>query len=176
LGLLVSRSDTETILNLYLEKGKECVHDLKGMFAFAICDLRNNDPHLFLARDHFGVKPLYYCHQGRKFAFASEIKALLELPDCPRELDFESLHQYLTFLWVPDPRTMFKGIFKLPAGHSAVFRKGNLEITRYWDLVFPKAGHHFSISEEDAAREVRERFTKTVKRQMISDVPVGAVL
>jgi asparagine synthase (glutamine-hydrolysing) len=171
-----SRSDTETILNLYLDKGKKCVHDLNGMFAFAICDLRHNDPHLFLARDHFGIKPLYYCHQGRKFAFASEVKALLVLPDCPRELDFDALHQYLTFLWVPDPRTMFKGIFKLPAGHSAVFRKGILEITRYWDLSFPKAGHRFSITEEDAAKEVRNRFTKAVKRQMISDVPVGAFL
>jgi len=171
-----SRSDTETILNLYLERGKECVHDLSGMFAFAICDLRNDDPHLFLARDHFGIKPLYYCHRGRKFAFASEIKSLLELPDCPRELDFEALHQYLTFLWVPDPRTMFKGIFKLPAGHSAIFRKGNFEITRYWDLSFPKAGHRFSITEDDAALEVRDRFTKAVKRQMISDVPVGAFL
>jgi asparagine synthase (glutamine-hydrolysing) len=171
-----SRSDTETILNLYLEHGRECVHRLNGMFAFAICDLRDAEPSLFLARDHFGIKPIYYCHQGRRLAFASEVKALLELPDCPREPDFEALHQYLTFLWVPDPRTLFKGIWKLPAGHSAVFRKGDLAITRYWDLTFPGAGHRFSISEEDATLEVRHRFTKAVRRQMISDVPVGAFL
>ena len=171
-----SRSDTEMLLNLYLEKGRECVHRLNGMFAFAICDLRGGDPLLFLARDHFGIKPLYYCRQGRRLAFASEVKALLELPDCPRDLDYEALHQYLTFLWVPDPRTIFKEILKLPAGHFATFRKGKLEITRYWDLSFPEEGHRYSMTEEDATREVRDRFTKAVKSQMISDVPIGAFL
>lgn len=171
-----SRSDTETLLNLYLDKGRECVHRLNGMFAFAICDFRGGDPLLYLARDHFGIKPLYYCLQGRKLAFASEAKALLELPGCPRELDFEALHQYLTFLWVPDPQTIFKDIVKLPAGHTAIFKKGNLEISRYWDLSFPRADHRFSMTEEDTTREVRNRFAKAVKNQMISDVPIGAFL
>jgi asparagine synthase (glutamine-hydrolysing) len=171
-----SRSDTEAVLNLYLEEGENCVRRLNGMFAFAICDFREGAPVLFIARDHFGIKPLYYCNKGARFAFASEAKALFELPGCPRELDVEALHQYLTFLWVPDPRTIFKEIFKLPAGHSATFRKGNLEITRYWDISFPEAGHRYSMTEEDATREVSDRFLKAVKSQMISDVPIGAFL
>ena len=105
-----SRSDTEVVLNLYIEEGVECVHRLNGMFAFGICDLRDVAPLLFLARDHFGIKPLYYCHRGRSLAFASEVKALLEFPDCPREPDFEALHQYLTFLWVLDMLTIWRGL------------------------------------------------------------------
>src|SRR2546425_369507 len=120
-----SDTDTEVIVHLYEEVGEECVNRLNGMFAFAICDLRSGTPKLFLARDHFGVKPFYYFHRGERFAFASEIKALLEVPGIEAELDPESLHQYLTFLWVPDPRTMFREIHKLPAGHCATFREGH---------------------------------------------------
>ncbi len=109
-----SNTDTEIIIHLYEEEGPDCVNRLNGMFAFAICDLRSGTPELFLARDHFGVKPMYYTQRGRKLAFASEIKALLEVPGIDPELDLQSLHQYLTFLWVPDPKTMFRGIFKLP--------------------------------------------------------------
>jgi asparagine synthase (glutamine-hydrolysing) len=116
-----SDTDTEVILHLYEEEGRSCVDRLNGMFAFAICDLRSPAPSVFLARDHFGVKPLYYWQQGRRLAFASEVKALFEVPDIRPELDFESLHQYLTFLWVPEPKTMFRGIQKLPAGHYATF-------------------------------------------------------
>jgi len=118
----VSESDTEVVLHLYEAEGPDCVKRLNGMFAFAICDLRSSRPALFMARDHFGVKPFYYAHHGNRFAFASEIKALLQVPGIEAELDPESLHQYLTFLWVPDPATMFRGILKLPAGHYAVFR------------------------------------------------------
>src|SRR6202140_20838 len=100
------------------------------MFAFAICDLRSATPTLFVARDHFGVKPFYYFHDGQRFAFASEIKALLQIPEIEAELDPESLHQYLTFLWVPDPKTMFRGIHKLPAGHHPTAREGQLRITK----------------------------------------------
>src|SRR5205807_6532807 len=117
-----SHTDTEVIVHLYEEEGADCVKRLNGMFAFAICDLRSGTPTLFMARDHFGVKPFYYAHNGRRFAFASEIKALLQVPGIEVEIDPKSLHQYLTFLWVPDPRTMFRGIHKLPAGHSATFR------------------------------------------------------
>ena len=118
-----SNTDTEVVIHLYEEEGVDCVKRLNGMFAFAICDLRSTVPTLFLARDHFGVKPFYYFHRGNRLAFASEIKALLEVQDIEPELDAESLHQYLTFLWVPDPKTMFRGIHKLPAGHYATFQK-----------------------------------------------------
>jgi asparagine synthase (glutamine-hydrolysing) len=172
----VSNTDTEVILHLYQEEGPDCVRRLNGMFAFAICDLRSGTPTLFLARDHFGIKPFYYAHQGTKFAFASEIKALLQVPGIEAEMDHEALHQYFTFLWVPDPNTMFRGIRKLPAGHSAIFRDGELVISKYWDLTFPRAGYAYSRSEADLADEIRERFRCSVKSQMISDVPIGAFL
>jgi asparagine synthase (glutamine-hydrolysing) len=134
----VSETDTEVVLHLYEEVGPECVKRLNGMFAFSLCDMRSATPTLLLARDHFGVKPLYYWYRGRQMAFASEIKALLEVPGIAAELDPESLHQYLTFLWVPDPKTMFRDIVKLPAGHYAVLKSGELSVTRYWDLSFPR--------------------------------------
>jgi asparagine synthase (glutamine-hydrolysing) len=171
-----SNTDTEVIIHLYEQEGADCVHRLKGMFAFAICDLRSRTPELFLARDHFGVKPLYYSHRGRKLAFASEVKALLHVPEIDAQLDLESLHQYLTFLWVPDPKTMFRGIHKLPAGHCATFRNGELKIHQYWDLTFPRAGAPYPRSEADLADEVRERFRQSVEQQMVSDVPIGAFL
>jgi asparagine synthase (glutamine-hydrolysing) len=171
-----SNTDTEVVLHLYEQEGAECVHKLKGMFAFAICDLRSGRPELFLARDHFGVKPFYYAHDGRKLAFASEVKALLHVPHIEAELDLESLHQYLTFLWVPEPKTMFRGIHKLPAGHCATFRDGELKIRQYWDLRFPRADASYSRSEADLADELRERFRQSVEAQMVSDVPIGAFL
>src|SRR5438876_9840399 len=171
-----SETDTEVIIHLYEEEGEECVNRLNGMFAFAICDLRSGTPKLFLARDHFGVKPFYYVHQGRGFAFASEIKALLEVPEVEAQLDPQSLHQYLTFLWVPDPQTMFRGIYKLPAGHYAILREGRLNITQYWDLTFPPADATYSRGEKELAEEIRQRFRHSVEGQMVSDVPVGAFL
>ena len=171
-----SHTDTEVIVHLYEEEGPECVKRLKGMFAFAICDLRSGAPTLFMARDHFGIKPFYYFHQGKRFGFASEIKGLLQIPELEAELDPQSLHQYLTFLWVPDPKTMFRRIMKLPAGHYAILRNGELKIQQYWDLTFPSANHRYTRSEDDLAEEVRERFRKSVEAEMVSDVPIGAFL
>jgi asparagine synthase (glutamine-hydrolysing) len=171
-----SNTDTEVLIHLYEQEGADCLQRLQGMFAFAICDLRSGQPVLFLARDHFGVKPLYYAQRGRKLAFASEVKALLHAPEIAAEIDLESLHQFLTFLWVPDPKTMFKGIFKLPAGHYATFRDGELKIRQYWDLTFPPADANYPRSESDLAHEVRDRFRHSVEQQMVSDVPIGAFL
>lgn len=171
-----SHTDTEVILHLYEQEGPDCVKRLNGMFAFAICDLRGRSPLLFIARDHFGVKPFYYFQAGKRFAFASEIKALLQVPEIEAELDSESLHQYLTFLWVPDPRTMFRRILKLPAGHYATLCDGELKLRQYWDLTFPPATQTCTRSEDDLAAEVRERFRQSVEAQMVSDVPIGAFL
>src|SRR5271157_5021188 len=171
-----SHTDTEVLLHLYEQEGPDCVKRLNGMFAFAICDLRSPTPTLFMARDHFGVKPFYYFHDGQRFAFASEIKALLQIPEIEAELDPASLHQYLTFLWVPDPKTMFRRILKVPAGHYATLRKGELTLTQYWDLTFPAAHQAYTRSEDDLAEEVRERFRHSVEAQMVSDVPIGAFL
>ena len=173
---LASHTDTEVIVHLFEEEGPECVKRLNGMFAFAICDLRSGSPTLFMARDHFGIKPFYYFHQGKRFGFASEIKGLLQIPELEAELDPQSLHQYLTFLWVPDPKTMFRHIMKLPAGHYAVWRNGELRIQQYWDLTFPATNHQYTRPEAELAEEVRERFRKSVEAQMVSDVPIGAFL
>ncbi len=174
-----SHTDTEAIVHLYEEYGVECLDRLDGMFALAICDLRGSafaSPSIFLARDHFGVKPLYYCAIGNKLAFASEIKALLEVPGIEARMSMDALDKYLTFLWVPDPLTMFEGIYKLPAGHYATWQGGQFKIQQYWDLKFPTSGHRFDRKEEDLATEIRERFCSSVQRQMVSDVPIGAFL
>jgi asparagine synthase (glutamine-hydrolysing) len=171
-----SHTDTEVILRLYEQEGADCVKRLNGMFAFAICDLRSSTPTLFMARDHFGVKPFYYFHSRDRFAFASEIKALLQVPGIEAELDPESLHQYLTFLWVPDPKTMFRRILKLPAGYYAILRNSELKLTQYWDLTFPAADETYARSEDDLAEEIRERLRRSVEAQMVSDVPIGAFL
>ncbi len=175
-----SHTDTEAIIHLYEEYGpdrfKDCLNRLQGMFALAICDLRPASPKLFLARDHFGVKPLYYSERRGKLAFASEIKALLEVPGIEARMDMEALDQYLAFLWVPDPLTMFEGIRKLPAGHYARWQGGEFTIQQYWDLTFPPIDQVFEKTEADLAHEIRERFCASVERQMVSDVPIGAFL
>jgi asparagine synthase (glutamine-hydrolysing) len=171
-----SETDTEVVIHLYEQEGPDCVRRFNGMFAFAICDLRSATPTLFLARDHFGIKPFYFWQTGPRFAFASEVKALLRVPGIETEIDPVALHQYLTFLWVPEPNTIFRGISKLPAGHYALFRDGQLEVTRYWDLTFPPAENRFSRSEADLVEEVRERFRRSIESQMVSDVPIGAFL
>lgn len=180
-----SHTDTEVVLHLYEEYGpdrfKDCLNRLHGMFALAICDLRGSAPKLFLARDHFGIKPLYYWERGGKLAFASEVKGLLEVPGIDASMSMQALDQYLAFLWVPDPMTMFEGIRKLPAGHYATWRGGEFKIEQYWDLTFPPADHRweencFARTEADLADEIRERFCASVDRQMVSDVPIGAFL
>ncbi len=171
-----SHTDTEAVVHLYEEYGVDCLNRLNGMFAFAICDLRGSAPKLFLARDHFGVKPLYYCERDGKLAFASEVKALLEVPGIEARIDREALDQYLTFLWVPDPMTMFEGIRKLPAAHYAIWQGGNFEIKQYWDLTFPAVGQRFESRQDALAQEIRERFCVSVEQQMVSDVPIGAFL
>lgn len=169
-----SRSDTEAILQLYALDGPSAVRRLNGMFALAIWD--DVERELFLARDHFGIKPLYYTEQRGSLVFASEVKSILEWPGAPRAIDRDALNQYLTFLWVPDPRTMFAGIWKLEAGHYATFRDGRFTVTRYWDPSFPSEGYCFGGSLDTLAAETRERFIDTVRSQMLSDVPLGAFL
>jgi asparagine synthase (glutamine-hydrolysing) len=169
-----SRTDTEVVLKMYEEYGPECVEYFEGMFAFAVLDGRREE--LFLARDHFGVKPLYYiCRDGR-FAFASEIKAFLAIPDFHVRVCPESLQQYLTFLWVPEPATIFDGVLKLPAAHWAVFKQGELKIQQYWNHELPPDGSRFTVTEDEAVEALRAEFERSVRQQMLSDVPVGAFL
>ena len=166
-----SGSDTETILHLYEEYGSECLHHLRGMFAFALWDER--DRSLFLARDRVGKKPLYYWHTPEVFAFGSEIKAILQCPDYEASPDLTAIHHYLTYQDVPSPWTAFKGIRKLPPSHYLIVKEGKIEIKRYWRLsYFPK----HNLKEKDLKVEIIERLKEAVKIRLISDVPLGAFL
>lgn len=166
-----TRSDTEVIVHLYEEYGLECLQHLNGMFAFAIWDEPRK--RLFIARDRLGKKPLCYAQTSTSLVFASEIAALLQDPQVPRELNLDALDLYLCLLYVPAPHTMFKGVHKLPAGHYLLVENGKLRVERYWDVHFePKS----SISEEEAAEQVRILLAEAVRCRLISDVPVGAFL
>lgn len=169
-----SNSDTEVVLYLFHRHGVGCLRRLNGMFALAVWDAVARE--LVLARDHFGIKPLYYMHDGRRLAFGSEVKSLLQLPGATRRLRPDALNQYLTFLWVPDPATLFDGVLKVPAGHYAVFRDGQLSLREYWDLEMPPAGEPAGGDPAALATELRERFTSSVRSQLVSDVPLGAFL
>lgn len=171
-----SGTDTEVVLRLYEREGPGFVRRLNGMFALAICDLRSGRPELLLARDHFGIKPLYYAIDGERLAFASEAKSLFALPGIEPRMAPEALNSYLTFLWVPEPETMFAGIKKLPAGHIARWQDGRFTLERYWDMPVPHAGSYVTADEAEIVSEMRERFRAAVHRQMVSDVPVGAFL
>ena len=169
-----SHTDTEVVLKMYEEHGPDCLNHFNGMFSLAIEDRRRDQ--LFLARDHFGIKPLYYVHRGRQFAFASEIKSFLAIPDFDTRVSPDALQQYLSFLWVPDPLTLFDTVLKLPPGHCATFRRSEMKVEQYWDLSVPAAGTRHARSEEELIDAVRSELTRSVRQQTLSDVPVGAFL
>jgi asparagine synthase (glutamine-hydrolysing) len=166
-----TQTDTEVIVHLYEEEGENCVTKLNGMFAFAIWD--TNEQKLVLARDHLGQKPLFYTQDGPNFLFASEIKAILAVAKKPREIDYESLHHYLSLRFIPPPRTMFQGIKKLPAAHLLVYQAGQLKISRYWDLSFQ---NKFEFSETEFIGRLQEKLANTVESHLVADVPLGAFL
>ncbi len=166
-----TRCDTEAILHCYEEYGEDCVQHLRGMFAFAIWDARKRS--LFVARDRLGIKPLYYYRDQHKFAFASEIKALLELPGMPREIDPESLDLYLSLRYVPAPRTMFKHIFKLQPGHTITVSESGLRMRKYWDLEY---GSVLRRSPSDYIEELRHLLFESVKMRLMAEVPLGVFL
>ncbi|HEY0100941.1 MAG TPA: asparagine synthase (glutamine-hydrolyzing) [Pyrinomonadaceae bacterium] len=182
--------DTEVLLAAYAEWGAGALARLNGMFAFALWDAFEQE--LILARDRLGIKPLYYAFGARdengahaneaeaskfacgSFIFASEIKAILATGLVPRALDTEALDQYLTFLWTPDPHTVFRGIRKLPPAHVLTWRAGEIEVREWWDVSFAE------IEEGRSEAWWRERVLETLERvvemEMVSDVPLGAFL
>ena len=167
-----SHCDTEVLVHLWEEHGEAMVERLIGMFAFAIYDGRSGAT--FAARDRLGIKPLYWTDDGRRFAFASEIKALLPLLP-RRELDPVALSHYLTFVAVPPPRTLFAGVSKLaPATTMLVRPDGTRVERRYWDPLEHRA--RFDAPVEDWEAELGSRLERSVKRRMMSDVPVGVFL
>ena len=168
----LTNSDTEVIVHLYDEYGVDCVNYLRGMFAFAIWD--NQDKALFIARDRIGKKPLLYSHQPNgDLIFGSEFTALLAHPDISREVDFEAIHHYLTFTYVPAPLTAYKQIRKLEPGHWLYWKNGEIKIERYWKLDFSKK---IKISETEAVEETVRILRESTKLRMISEVPLGAFL
>jgi len=167
-----TNADTEVIVHLYEELGRRCVERLNGMFAIALWDERERL--LLLARDRFGKKPLYYVEVDGGLLFGSELKSLVEHPDCPRRLDHESLAAYLAAEYVPTPRAILEGVRKLPAAHRLVWQHGRAVVERYWDLFF----EHDAVerTDDEYAEELRERLRAAVRRRLVSDVPLGAFL
>lgn len=167
-----SNSDTEVIIHLYEEYKEKCLDFLRGMFAFAIWDEREQK--LFLARDRVGKKPLKYFIGPDFIVFASELKAILKHPEVHKEPDLEAIYQYLTFQYVPHPMTGFVGIKKLsPATYLIIDKNGNIEEKRYWRLDYTEK---LDLSEEEWKKKIIEELEEAVKLRMISDVPLGAFL
>lgn len=161
--------DTEVLLRMFAVHGPDMLQWLNGIFAFAIWD--DQDKRLFIARDRLGVKPLYHLRRDGLFAFASELRALLPLIRNP-SLDETALADYLTFLWVPDPKTAFREVMKLPPGHYAWVDGDSMSVTQYWDLRFDPR----DLGEDEWQELVRDTVRDSVRRQMVSDVPLGSFL
>jgi len=166
-----TRCDTEEIVHGYEEWGDDCTDRFNGMFAFALWDSRRR--RLLLARDHLGVKPLYYATVGGRLLFASEVKALLTDPECPREVDLEALGQLFTLRSVTSPRTLFQGISKLPPGHRVVVESTGMKTSRHWNW---KPQIRAKVKESAIVEEYRALLEDSVRLQMRSDVPVGLFL
>jgi asparagine synthase (glutamine-hydrolysing) len=171
-----SRTDTETIVHLYEERGLDFVQELEGDFAIGLWD--QSARRLVLARDRIGVKPLYYTVAAGRLIFASEIKAILEHPSITRDIDEQALYHYLSFLATPAPQTLFAGIQKLPAGCMLTCdESGDVKITRYWDAIATRSDNDASgMDERDVAEEVRRLLTESIGKRMMSDVPFGVFL
>lgn len=165
-----TNSDTEVLVHLYEELGENCLEKLNGMFAFALWDAKKEE--LFVARDRAGVKPLFYADIGGSLFFASELKALLAFNGMPRELDEQALANYLSFYYVSSPRSIFRHIRRLPQGHCIKVSGKKVEVRQYWHYRFrPK-----KMTEREAAARVEESLLNSVRRQLVSDVPLGVFL
>ncbi len=172
-----SRTDTETILHLYEERGLDFVNEIEGDFAIALWDSERE--RFVLVRDRIGVKPLYFYQAGGRIIFASEIKAILAHPSITAEIDEEVLYHYLSFLTTPAPRTLFRDIRKLPAGHFLTCtRGGDLEMTQYWDALPPSraATDGQPASDEEQKAEILRLLRSSIKKRMMADVPFGVFL
>lgn len=166
-----THSDTEAIIHAYEEYGEDCLKYFNGMFAFAIWDSRTQA--LFLARDRFGKKPLYYALFDNQFIFGSELKAILKHPSVRREIDMAALGKYLAYEYVPSPYSIFKGIKKLEAGSRLFLKEGKIRTDYYWDLTFKR---EYPFNLKDAEERLGKLFKESVRKRLISDVPLGVFL
>ena len=166
-----THSDTEVILKAYQEYGNNCPKHLDGMFAFAIWD--NEKQSLFMARDRFGKKPFYYAFDdASNFIFASEIKALFATGNIKGVVDYEAIDNYLTLMYVPPWKSIYKNIQVIPPASFAVLKEGNIEIKKYWQL----EKKEISITYPEAKEEGRCLLTESTKKRMIADVEIGSFL
>lgn len=166
-----SSTDTEAILHLYEEKGQDCLHDLRGMFAFAIWD--EGQEKLFLARDRLGKKPLFYHFKNGSLSFASELNALLQDAAISRDIDLASIDDFLNYQYIPAPFTIFKEAKKLPPAHFLIWKDSRIKIERYWSLDYSKK---LSLKESGYCERILELLEESTRIRMISDVPLGAFL
>lgn len=164
-------SDTEAIVHAYDEYGTDCPKYLRGMFALAIWDERKKS--LFLARDRVGKKPLLYAEVNGQLVFGSEFRALLQHTDVSRDVNYEAIHHYLSFICVPAPLTAFSAIKKLPPGHWLWWQNGEIKLERYWQIDF---SHKISMDEEEAGERVVDLLREAVRVRLMSEVPLGAFL
>lgn len=169
-----TQSDTEVLLRLYQVDGLQCLKRLNGMFAFVIYDRKEKK--VVAARDRFGIKPLYYAFSGRSLCFASELGSLLESGVVARQVDPEALGEYLHFGAVQSPRTIIQGIRSLNPGELLIAQDGQVKIERYWELPFIPEAEKARPSSVQAVARIRELLTESVKRQLVSDVPLGVFL
>ena len=165
-----TQSDTEVLVHLYEDEGPAFLTRLNGMFALALWDAKRRQ--LLLARDRLGKKPLVYRQEPGRLLFASELKAILQVPGVPREIDPQALDEYLTYQYVPHPRTIFRGIAKLPPGHYAVYRDGRLDVQAYWQ---PDFNAEDDRPAADYAEELRSLMTSSVELRLQSEVPLGGL-
>ena len=167
-------SDTEIIIEAFAKLGISCVNDFNGMFAIAIWD--NEEDSLYLIRDRFGVKPLVYYWDGKNLAFASQLKALLQLP-IEREISIEALQDYLFLEYIPGPHTILKNIYKLPVGNFMKVQKGTLEIKPYYNFLDKVESRPLQTRNEDLVmEEFADILGSSIKYRQVSDVPIGAFL
>ncbi len=167
-----SRSDTEVILYLYRLYGDDCVHHLRGMFAFAIWDTKKQ--RLMMARDRFGQKPLLYAELDGQFMFASELKSLRQNPQLPVKINPSTIHRYISMDYIPAPDSIFQAVRKLPAAHQLVLQDGQISIKRYWQLDYRQQPG--SASQADREQQLREHFDESVRLRLMGEVPVGVYL
>src|SRR5581483_3251841 len=165
-----TNADTEAIIHAYEEYGDDCVKHLRGMFTFAIWDIKRQ--RLLAARDRFGKKPLNYYWDGQRLIFGSEIKSILEA-DIPREINPIALDEYLVYRYVPAPNTLFKNIMKVPAGNILVYENGQVYTKQYWDLPFTSDSQD---DEATATERIKALLKDAIQVRLMSEVPLGAFL
>lgn len=165
-----SNTDTEVVLRSFQQWGEACVHRFNGMFAFAVWDGRRK--RLLLARDRLGVKPLFYYSDQGRFAFASELKSLLRIPNFERELDWEAISDFLSMNYIPPPASPFRRIRSLPPGHLLSVEDRTITLKKYWDIDYTSDVR----SEPEMLSAIDEEIRKSLRKRLVADVPVGAFL